>query len=90
MRVGMVVSAATATEIEDAGGSANFLHHDVTSEDEWVAVVAGVFACVISLFFLVPSKMELLKRHLIDGDEVEAILRRQLRQPRPPVRSDWR
>jgi len=31
-------------EIEAAGGSAEFLHHDVTSEDEWVAVVAAVMA----------------------------------------------
>jgi NAD(P)-dependent dehydrogenase (short-subunit alcohol dehydrogenase family) len=30
-----------AAEIEGAGGTASFLHHDVTSEDEWVAVVAG-------------------------------------------------
>jgi NAD(P)-dependent dehydrogenase (short-subunit alcohol dehydrogenase family) len=29
-------------EIEAAGGTAEFLHHDVTSEDEWVAVVADV------------------------------------------------
>ena len=29
-------------DIEAAGGNAQFLHHDVTSEDEWVAVVAGV------------------------------------------------
>ena len=27
---------------EAAGGSAHFLHHDVTSEEEWAAVVAGV------------------------------------------------
>ncbi len=31
-------------EIEAAGGSAEFIHHDVTSEDEWIAVVAAVMA----------------------------------------------
>jgi len=31
-------------EIETAGGSAEFIHHDVTSEDEWIAVVAAVMA----------------------------------------------
>jgi len=30
------------TEIEGRGGAASFLQHDVTSEDEWIAVVAGV------------------------------------------------
>ncbi|MEO6652541.1 MAG: glucose 1-dehydrogenase [Ilumatobacteraceae bacterium] len=30
-----------ATEIESNGGTVEFLHHDVTSEEEWVAVVAG-------------------------------------------------
>lgn len=29
-------------DIEAAGGAADYLHHDVTSEDEWVAVVADV------------------------------------------------
>ena len=28
--------------IEKAGGKARYLHHDVTSEDEWVAIVADV------------------------------------------------
>jgi NAD(P)-dependent dehydrogenase (short-subunit alcohol dehydrogenase family) len=32
------------TEIEAAGGTAEFVRHDVTSEDEWVAVVADVVA----------------------------------------------
>ncbi len=29
-------------EIETNGGTADFLHHDVTSEDEWISVVAAV------------------------------------------------
>ena len=33
-----------AAEIEAAGGNASFLHHDVTSEDEWISVVAAVMA----------------------------------------------
>ena len=28
---------AVVSEIESAGGSASYLHHDVTSEDEWKA-----------------------------------------------------
>ena len=36
------LGAEVVREIELAGGTAQFLHHDVTSEDEWVAVVAGV------------------------------------------------
>jgi NAD(P)-dependent dehydrogenase (short-subunit alcohol dehydrogenase family) len=31
-------------EIEAAGGAAEFLHHDVTSEDEWIETVAAVMA----------------------------------------------
>jgi NAD(P)-dependent dehydrogenase (short-subunit alcohol dehydrogenase family) len=31
-------------DVEAAGGAAQFFHHDVTSEDEWVAVVADVAA----------------------------------------------
>lgn len=31
-------------EIEDAGGAASFVHHDVTSEDEWVSVISEVMA----------------------------------------------
>ncbi len=31
-------------EIEASGGTAQFAHHDVTSEDEWVALVASVVA----------------------------------------------
>ena len=33
---------AVVDEIETAGGTAQYLHHDVTSEGEWAAVVAGV------------------------------------------------
>jgi NAD(P)-dependent dehydrogenase (short-subunit alcohol dehydrogenase family) len=33
-----------AAEIVAAGGAAEFLHHDVTSEDEWIAVVATTIA----------------------------------------------
>ncbi|MGA0885676.1 MAG: glucose 1-dehydrogenase [Ilumatobacteraceae bacterium] len=33
---------AVASEIEAAGGSASYLHHDVTSEDEWKVVAASV------------------------------------------------
>ncbi len=33
---------AVVAEIEAAGGSAHFLHHDVTSEDEWVAVASSI------------------------------------------------
>ena len=29
-------------EIEGAGGSAEYLHHDVTSEDGWVGVVDAI------------------------------------------------
>ena len=36
------LGAEAVREIELAGGAAQFLHHDVTSEDEWIAVVAGV------------------------------------------------
>ena len=31
-------------EIESAGGSASFLHHDVTSEDEWISIVDSVMS----------------------------------------------
>ncbi len=31
-----------ATEIETAGGTAEFVHHDVTAEDEWISVVGAV------------------------------------------------
>ena len=34
--------AAVVAEIEAAGGSASYLHHDVTSEDEWKAVATSV------------------------------------------------
>ena len=33
-----------AAEIESSGGTAEFLHHDVTSEDEWISIVASVMA----------------------------------------------
>ena len=33
-----------AAAITASGGAARFLHHDVTSEDEWIAVVADVVA----------------------------------------------
>ncbi len=36
--------ATVAAEIHAAGGSAEYLHHDVTSEDEWVSVAAAVSA----------------------------------------------
>lgn len=36
--------ADVAAEIRSAGGAAEFVHHDVTSEDEWIAVVSGVTA----------------------------------------------
>lgn len=35
------LGADVATSISSTGGQASYLHHDVTSEDEWVAVVAG-------------------------------------------------
>ena len=31
-----------AAEIESAGGTGEFLHHDVTSEDEWVGLVEAM------------------------------------------------
>ncbi|MEC9224522.1 MAG: glucose 1-dehydrogenase [Actinomycetota bacterium] len=34
--------AAVVAEIQAAGGSASYLHHDVTSEDEWKAVATSV------------------------------------------------
>ena len=34
--------AAVVAEIEAAGGSASYLHQDVTSEDEWKAVATSV------------------------------------------------
>ncbi|MBN4046395.1 SDR family NAD(P)-dependent oxidoreductase, partial [bacterium AH-315-P15] len=34
---------ATAAEIREAGGSATFFHHDVTSEEDWAAAVE---ACI--------------------------------------------
>lgn len=34
--------AAVVASIKASGGSASFLHHDVTSEDEWIGVVASV------------------------------------------------
>ena len=33
---------AVVSEIESTGGAAEYEHHDVTSEDEWIDVVAGV------------------------------------------------
>lgn len=36
------LGAEVAASITTSGGSAQFLHHDVTNEDEWSAVVAGV------------------------------------------------
>ena len=35
------LGADVATSISSTGGQASYLHHDVTGEDEWVAVVAG-------------------------------------------------
>jgi NAD(P)-dependent dehydrogenase (short-subunit alcohol dehydrogenase family) len=37
-----VLGAEAVAGIEAAGGSAEYLHHDVTSEDDWVAVIAQV------------------------------------------------
>jgi NAD(P)-dependent dehydrogenase (short-subunit alcohol dehydrogenase family) len=34
--------AELVVAIEKAGGKARYLHHDVTSEDEWVAIVADI------------------------------------------------
>lgn len=34
--------AATAAAIEGLGGKASYLHHDVTSEDAWIEVVAAI------------------------------------------------
>ena len=33
--------AATVAQIEKAGGRARYQHHDVRSEDEWIAVVTA-------------------------------------------------
>ena len=35
---------ATVAEIEAAGGTAQFAHHDVTSEDAWIALVESVMS----------------------------------------------
>ena len=39
-----------------------------------VAIVAGILVCLVSLYFLTPSRTALLKRHLDDGDERSAAL----------------
>jgi len=36
------MGAEVVSAIQTAGGSAEYLHHDVTSEDEWVAVISNV------------------------------------------------
>lgn len=36
------MGAEAVAEIEGAGGSAEYLHHDVTSEDEWIGVVDAI------------------------------------------------
>ncbi len=36
------MGAEAVAEIKAAGGSAEYLHHDVTSEDEWIGVVARI------------------------------------------------
>ncbi|MDA3015350.1 MAG: glucose 1-dehydrogenase [Actinomycetota bacterium] len=47
------LGAEVAASITASGGSAQFLHHDVTIEDEWAAVVAGVLEAHCRLDVLV-------------------------------------
>ncbi len=47
------LGATTVAAITDKGGTAEFLHHDVTSEDEWRAVVAATVASLGGVHVLV-------------------------------------
>lgn len=47
------LGAATVADIVDKGGQAMYLHHDVTSEDEWVAIVAETVSAMGGLHVLV-------------------------------------
>lgn len=48
-----VAGEATAAAIRDKGGNAQFMHHDVTSESEWEAVVSATVAAMGGVHVLV-------------------------------------